>query len=490
MLTSRVIAATSRGKLILFVAIPLLSMFMHWHVFSTDLVGIHVWRQTQTQTVIDNFANEDFNILHPRINSRGSGDGIFRMEFPVMQWLYACFYKLFGNHIIITRILSFVTGLFSIWGMYRLVAAVFRNERMALIGAWCFTFSPVFYYYTLNPLPDNFALCMGIWGMALFFEWATLMKGSLLLLSAVFLALATLAKLPFVVYLGAIAVYLVSNRKSIQAKTALLALAGFTVCFLAPALWYATTVGGWEGNGIVHGILSATKSDVPVLLDIMQANLTSTLPELLINYGSFAFFLAGFWFLIRNKAYRSPLFKVFLGWGICVLLYFLFEMNMIAKTHDYYLFPFLPLLFILVSYGAWNLFNMQVKALKVFVVVALCVVPLTAFLRIHNRWNTAEPGFNEDIYNHRTELRNAVPDNALCVIGNDESTYIYYYYLHKKGWSFANDYLPGDTLKAMISKGARYMYSDSRRLESDSMIHIHLDKLIMKQGTINVYSLK
>ncbi|HXP48539.1 MAG TPA: hypothetical protein VN922_01230, partial [Bacteroidia bacterium] len=120
----------------------------------------------------------------------------------------------------------------------------------------------------------------------------------------------------------------------------------------------------------------------------------------------------------------------------------------------------------------------------------LCVVPLTAFLRIHNRWNTVEPGFNEDIYNHRTELRNAVPDNALCVIGDDESTYIYYYYLHKKGWSFANDYLPGDTLKAMISKGARYMYSDSRKLESDSLIHIHLDKLIMKQGTINVYSLK
>jgi hypothetical protein len=64
---------------ILLIFIPLLSAAMHWRVFQTDLVGRHVWRQAQTQTVVVNFYEEDFNILNPRLNSRGSGDGIRRL---------------------------------------------------------------------------------------------------------------------------------------------------------------------------------------------------------------------------------------------------------------------------------------------------------------------------------------------------------------------------------------------------------------------------
>lgn len=103
-------------KIILFLFIPLLSLSMHWHVFKTDLVGYHVWRQTQTQNTIESFYKEDFNILKPKISNRGNGPGIFRMEFPIMQWTFACFYKVFGDHLIITRILSFITGLFKCMG--------------------------------------------------------------------------------------------------------------------------------------------------------------------------------------------------------------------------------------------------------------------------------------------------------------------------------------------------------------------------------------
>ena len=60
---------------ILFFFLPALSVAMHWRVFQTDLVGVHVWRQVQTQTVIVNFYEEDFNILNPRLDPRGSGDG-------------------------------------------------------------------------------------------------------------------------------------------------------------------------------------------------------------------------------------------------------------------------------------------------------------------------------------------------------------------------------------------------------------------------------
>ena len=72
------------------------------------------------------------NILNPRRNDRGDGDGIFRMEFPLMQWLVAATYKIFGNHLIISRIFMFVIGIFSVLGMYKLLQALFRNSTISL----------------------------------------------------------------------------------------------------------------------------------------------------------------------------------------------------------------------------------------------------------------------------------------------------------------------------------------------------------------------
>jgi hypothetical protein len=91
------------------IAIVVISFLMHYQHFSKDLISIHAWRQTQTQSTINNFYEEDMNILNPRKNDRGTTDGIFRMEFPLMQWIVACQYKLFGNHLIISRLFMFIT---------------------------------------------------------------------------------------------------------------------------------------------------------------------------------------------------------------------------------------------------------------------------------------------------------------------------------------------------------------------------------------------
>jgi len=49
-----------------------LGALLHWNVWNNDISGIHAWRQTQTMTVVENFAFENMNILNPRINSRGN----------------------------------------------------------------------------------------------------------------------------------------------------------------------------------------------------------------------------------------------------------------------------------------------------------------------------------------------------------------------------------------------------------------------------------
>ena len=128
-----------------------LSFILHIRFVNTDLRGAHVWRQTQTQTNINSFAYEDFNILNPKRYNNAHTDRIYRMEFPIMQWLFAIFYKLFGDHIAISRILSFLIGTCSVIGIFFLAKTVFNNKVIAFLSAWTLSFSPAFYYFSFNP---------------------------------------------------------------------------------------------------------------------------------------------------------------------------------------------------------------------------------------------------------------------------------------------------------------------------------------------------
>ena len=359
------------------VAIVIISVAMHARHFNKELMGMHVWRQTQTQSTILNFYEEDMNIFNPRKNYRGNGDGIFRMEFPLMQWLVAGTYKIFGNHLIISRIWMFVIGIFSVLGMYKLLKVLFDSEVPALMGAWAFNFSPSFYYHTINPMPDNLALCLGIWGLAVFFIWRKNEKRHLLILSGFLLSLSALCKLPFILYFAVPGIYLgliLPRATSIKPQASILKAACFSMFMLPVLAWYALAVPEWHGNGIVQGIFQ-NKASTEVLMGNFFHHLFSTLPELLLNYGSLPFFLAAIYFIFKNKTYKTAQFPLFASLGLFLSLYFLFELNMIGKSHDYYLFPFFPVLFILVSYGAYQLYKIKFRLAGDIVLAILLVLP-------------------------------------------------------------------------------------------------------------------
>ncbi len=484
-------AIAKRWKILLLLAIPLLSMAMHWRVFPLELISIHTWRQTQTQSNIDNFYEEDFNILNPRTNNRGNGDGIFRMEFPLMQWLIAGTYKVFGQHLILSRIANFIFGLGATLGIYFLIKNWSEDSMTALIGAWAFTWSPSFFYYTVNPLPDNLALAMGIWGLSFSFRFLKKNNSKDVWIAALFLSLAALCKLPFILYYAVAFGFLFFSFID-QPKTFFRQLKkGFPLLLslVPPLLWYAWVIPGWHGNGIVQGVFS----EGFVWKDWIAAlghNVISTLPELLLNYGSVPFFLFGIYLLyaVPNKTavFTKPI-------GLCLvalLAYFFFELHLIGDIHDYYLFPFLPFLFLLVAKGAFALVTQQKKSLRYFAFFLLGVLPLFTFARMQGRWNTQSPGFNVDLLLHKEQLKSMVPDTSKCIVGNDLSHHIFFYYIHKKGWAFHGDQMNATLLKERIEQGAEYLYTDSRTIVEDADMKLLLKDMVGNAGSIYVYRLK
>lgn len=463
---------------------------MHREAFPLELRSFHVWRQTETQSVIDNYIEEDNCILRPRKNDRGDGDGIFRKEFPVMQWVFAQAHILFGRDIILSRALSFTLGLLSLFFFFGWLRTLLRNDILAAAGAWALHFSPAFYYYIVCPLPDNLALTAALAGL---FLWERAVqrqhKGISFYLSTALFTLSTLAKLPFILFF----IYptmelLLEGRRTGQTGKNLRQAVLYNLPALLPLGWYAWVIPTWEGNGIVQGMLE-NKTSASRLLDYLLHNIISVVPELLLNYASVPFFLCGLWVACTRKGYRHPRFLPFAVSGLAMIAYFLFELNMIAKVHDYYLFPMLPFMFLLVVLGIRFIWSVRSVPYRGLALSLLLVLPLSAWLRIQPRWRSGDLGFNPDLLHHRETLRNAVPGNALVIAGSDPSTYIFLYYIDKKGWALVDDHLDSLRLSDMIRSGAQYWYTDQPIGDRQGLLP-YIDGEVTRAGSIGVYKLK
>ena len=470
----------------------IISIIMHWFIFKTELQGVHVWRQSETTINIQNFYRYDNNIFNPRVNTFNDGpNNIQRMEFPIMQWVIANVERVFGEHIWVVRICVFIIGLFSILGMFRLSQQLFKSTLVALVVAWAFSFAPIFYYYIVNPMPDNLALCAIIWCLYYFFRHIEDRNTKDLVFSAFFLSLSGLAKLPFLMYGSLIGTYFLwvlfqnweQNIRYFVRGVAIYSL------FLLPALaWYVWVMPTWHENGVLTGIFAHPISKQKAL-DILEYHWKIMLPKLLLNYATVPLFWIGMASIFLTKAYKKPKFMYFAIGGLTVLAYFLLELNMIDIIHDYYMLPFLPFLFVLVGYGVVQLLKMKQIGIGIIAVLALSM-PYFAFKAVEHSWQPAND-VDINLYIHRDELRNIVPREEKCIFLNDVSTYIFSYQIDKQGYCFVNDNLPADWIEDMITKkNVHYMYSNSRVVDDAAAVKTYIDTLILQCGTIKVFKLK
>ncbi len=471
----------------------LIHITMHLHVFNKDLIGPHLWRQSQTQINVQNFYRHDFNILNPRNNSfNGNGNNLQRMEFPIMQWTIAGFYKIFGENIFITRSLMFLFGLSGCIGIYFLFSDLFKNKLAAMMGAYAYSFSPVVFYYMMNPLPDVFALSCGIWFLAFFYRYYHYKKNSDLIFSSIFISFSILAKLPYIM-LGIIPfiwfLQLLSKKNGDYKIHVSRLVNYFFFALIPPIAWYAWVIKGWGTTTIVGGILNN-----PITMEkfkhILGYHLFTMWPRDLIGYIALIPFIYGVVVLFKNKNYRSEIFWQFFGYLLVILAYFGYEFTLIDTVHDYYMMPYLILFFTVVAYGFKKLLEntLNLKPILIFILLA---IPLYTFYLTKDHWTIEKSYFNETVLLKRDTLRNLVPKNEKVIILNDVSNFVFSYLIDKQGYIFANDELPTAWIEDMIKNwNAHYMYSTSRVVDTRPDVQPYLDTVIFEEGDLKVFKLK
>lgn len=472
---------------VLLVAI-IFSFCQHFHIIQKDIQGKHSWRQSQTMWNIRNFTRHDGNILNPRVNHFNTNhDNLFRYEFPIMQWSMSLCQKVFGEDIQVIRILTFIIGIFSIFGMYFLVFLIFKNKNTALISAILFQYSPVFYFYTVNPIPDNLSLCTVIWYIYFILLFYENKQTKHLLLASFFLLLATLSKLPFLLF-SIISIYYffrdIIQKKTISRENI---FNSFTqLIFIFPALlWYAWVIPGWQGNPILTGIFKTGLFNYENLM-ILKFHFLKMFPLLLLSPPIWILFVLGL-ISLKSAAVQSYFWLVLLI--LMTFLFLILEFSAINIVHDYYMFPFLPWLYIVIPFGIEYLKRMT-KNYYIIISIICLVSAIYTPLYISRNWKIEETYLNRDIFKYQSELKNAIPQDAKCIILNDISNYVFSYLIDKRGYVFSNDRIEDGWVYDLIKNhGIKYMYSDSEKINSNPEIQKYFHKTILTAGSVKVFEL-
>lgn len=182
----------------LFPLILLLVVSWYTHIFTMmhqRPQSVHMWAMCDRGSVARNYAQDSMDFFHPRVHETKEGEGISGMEFPVMNYLAAVCYKIFGFNEFWYRLLMFLVHTAGIAAAYAITGFFLQQTANRLLTVALYISSPVMTYYAANFIPDTAALGFAMISWYFFFRWRRDGKTVALLPLFLFAALAALIKI-------------------------------------------------------------------------------------------------------------------------------------------------------------------------------------------------------------------------------------------------------------------------------------------------------
>src|SRR2546426_4009963 len=153
------------------------------------------WRQADEVQLARNFYRDGMNIFYPRIDWQGDTPGYVEMEVPLLPWVAALLYHIFGYHEEFLPMLSAILETASLLLFVRLCRHVLPPVGVVFAVA-AFALNPLLVYLATAMQPDPWMLLFVLLAMALIWRWQAKPKKTILLGAAATIAAAILAKAP------------------------------------------------------------------------------------------------------------------------------------------------------------------------------------------------------------------------------------------------------------------------------------------------------
>jgi 4-amino-4-deoxy-L-arabinose transferase-like glycosyltransferase len=436
-----------------------------------DLFDDHAWRQSITVAVSRNLLAVDFNPFFPRYNICGAqSPDILGTEFPLLNILIASGYKLFGEHITVSRFINWTVSIIGINYYYKTITLLW-NKKIAFISMLLLMGS-LFTVFARKVMPDTFSLSLVF--IAMFYYAKYLNRGNLahLVVGFIFFLLGTLSKIPAIVFLVILFGQFIDAKIDIKRK----------FWFSSSVVAALIIIFAWYFIWVPHLNEITTCSRLIYSSSITEGwkIVTQNLDMVAYRFFKSAFhipvqgilFFTGLFYLLFKRAHIE---LAICGFYTLAFSLFVLKSGDIFHTHTYYILPFIPLMCFVVA-------NM-LSHLKDWISKAIAIVLFIFSISY----------FHKDVYlNHNPhfgklkELCKQIPihQHELIMINNGVLDPSLHYFANLSGWTVNNDIILKYTwMPDYIRDGLKYIIIDKTKYDLDSIEH----KLLLEDQHFAIY---
>lgn len=421
------------------------------------IFDMHGWRQSLTLSIAHNFMQHP-NIMYPRIDIGGEGDGIMSCEFPVYNYILAGIFKILGTHDWYARLFTWIVACCSLWFFHDLTRKTlnFRAATLATIVLMC----SIYFEYARKTMPDTFAVSLTI--MGIWFGWQYLEKGrrSMLISAALLITLGVLSKIPALIALSFLWIPMTDpNNQRVYKRNLVLWLSAGMVLVLA---WYFA----WMPyllekfhNQLIFPVSLA--EGWKIIMEDRWGEAWRTITNASFYYKMpFIYAIMGLGVVLTGSQNR---YKWFALTYIAIFFAFALKTGDVFITHEYYSIPLTPLWALLIGHFldrlAWK---------PVFTYALLLVTMIPSY--IHQKSMSFTPEVNRSYLANLSAIagRFSQPEDKIMV-NDGQFNPTMMYWAKRKGWTVNQD-VPAKTTWMPDYKrdGLKYMFID-RHLLKDTL---------------------
>jgi len=496
--------------------------------------SIHQWRQADCLSITKNYYEEGMHFFEPKIHYQGPVDGKAVSEFPILNYTVAFFWKIFGEHEFIYRLLEYLIFLTAIFVLFNAMLRAYGSEILAFFAVSVFLTSPLLAYYSLNFIADVPALSIGIICFCSFmrfyatkqlkFFYTALALGML----AILMKASALMGLSLLLFFSLVDIFnlnrIFKTEELFVKKTIpLICIVAVVVCIIA---WYrfALAYNGNNSNNIfLLTVLPVWEMNEDQLIYNLKVLFNNLFP-LFLNKPMFFLFLTLVLFVSAKFRQLDSFLKYsFVFSALFFVLYLLFFFQ-VFSVHDYYLnnlmiFPVITFLCFVHIISKTGFLNDNFAFVRLFII---CVV---IFNSLHAaavyRLRTVEddkliywfPFISEDegklakylawdYGNAIKHIEEITPDlrehgikrEDLVLSIPDQSFDISLYFMDQKGFPIARDHFMIDTtiMDRFLTKGIKYLVMSDTTLKRQPAFKraAHHFETLFTKDHVEVFRLK
>ncbi len=425
-------------SLILLGVIFFITLLPRLYKIDNSITDWHSFRQADTAMVARNFADEGFNILHPKTDNilaisdskKPNPQGLTFLEFPIYTLIVGLVWDIFGVNESSARLVSAIFASFSTVFLFLLVRK-FSNSRVAIIAALVFALTPYSIYYGRVIMPNSTMICLGLASLWLFSRYYFNNSKVSFFMSSVLFALASLSY-PYVVFWLIPIIYLALIKDGLFYYS--LKYYGFLlIAFIPLVLWRA-----WGANYPEAQIGSnwyLNYGDIRFSGAFFRWLIFERLAKLILGTGGFVLMFFG---LVAKRENKENYF--YFVWLFSMILYFVIFASSNVR-HDYYQYIYMPVLAVFVALGIDHLLkagqSIIEKSISVSIAIFLVIISIAfGYYEVKGYYLT-----NNDIVEagkKADELLSA-NDKVIAPLAGDLSLL---YYVNRPGWAEFYEEMP------------------------------------------------